>query len=90
MIKYALFMLKIFEIKYYSTIYAYTIGLYFKKYKMNISGIIHIGANLCEELNDYLKCNVVKDKIIWVEANPKLFILIYSLLTYILVFKVSY
>jgi FkbM family methyltransferase len=44
----------------------------FKKYEMDITGIIHIGAHLCEELNDYLNCNVGKDKIIWVEANPKL------------------
>lgn len=44
----------------------------FKKYKMNIKGIIHIGAHLCEELNEYLKYDIVNDKIIWVEANPEL------------------
>ena len=44
----------------------------YKKYEMDIKGIIHIGAHLCEELNEYLKFNIERDKIIWVEANPEL------------------
>lgn len=34
-------------------------------------GIIHIGAHLTEEKNDYLKYNL--DNTIWIEANPYLF-----------------
>ena len=34
-------------------------------------GIIHLGAHLAEELNDYLEFNI-KD-VIWVEANPRLY-----------------
>ena len=29
---------------------------------MDIKGIIHIGAHLCGELNEYLKFNVERDK----------------------------
>jgi FkbM family methyltransferase len=42
------------------------------KYKMNIKGVLHIGAHTCEELNVYNKFNIFNDKIIWVEANPTL------------------
>lgn len=42
------------------------------KYKMKIKGILHIGAYACEELNLYNKLNIFNDKIIWVEANPRL------------------
>lgn len=42
------------------------------KYKMNIRGVLHIGAHECEELNLYNKLNIFNDKIIWVEANPTL------------------
>jgi len=41
------------------------------KYKLKIRGIIHIGAHLAEELNEYSKNNV--KEIIWVEANPNIF-----------------
>ena len=27
----------------------------FEHFKLNITGILHIGAHECEELNDYLK-----------------------------------
>ena len=43
-----------------------------KKYNLIINGILHIGAHLCEELNTYKKLGVNENKIIWVEANPKL------------------
>jgi FkbM family methyltransferase len=42
------------------------------KYKMNIRGVLHIGAHACEELNLYNKLGVFNDRIIWVEANPRL------------------
>lgn len=35
------------------------------------TGIIHIGAHLAEEKNDYLEYNL--DNTIWIEANPYLF-----------------
>ena len=34
-------------------------------------GIIHLGAHLAEELEDYLKQDI--DNVVWVEANPQLF-----------------
>jgi FkbM family methyltransferase len=40
-------------------------------------GIIHIGAHLCEERNDYLSKDI--KNIIWVEANPNLYDQISSL-----------
>ena len=43
-----------------------------KKYNLNINGILHIGAHLCEELKMYKKQGINEDKIIWIEANPKL------------------
>lgn len=43
-----------------------------KKYNMNISGILHIGAHKCEELNKYKQHGLTNNKIIWVEGNPNL------------------
>lgn len=43
-----------------------------QKYKLNIKGICHIGAHMCEELQDYKKEGVMEDKILWIEANPNL------------------
>src|SRR3989344_2899696 len=37
-----------------------------KKYKMNITGILHVGAHECEENKDYLKYNI--KNVIWLEA----------------------
>lgn len=42
-----------------------------EKYNMDISGILHIGAHECEELNDYLH-QVPKNRIVWLEGNPEL------------------
>lgn len=42
------------------------------KHHMNISGILHVGAHDCEELQLYIKNGVSKNKIIWIEANPNL------------------
>lgn len=39
------------------------------KYKMTLTGVVHIGAHECEELEDYSKYT---NKIIWVEAQPSL------------------
>ena len=43
----------------------------YEKYNMNITGVLHVGAHKCEELNDYLKKGIPKSKIIWVEANSE-------------------
>ena len=43
-----------------------------RKYNLKINGILHIGAHLCEELSWYNNFGIGNDKIIWVEANPKL------------------
>lgn len=40
--------------------------------KINVGGVLHIGAHMAEEESEYLKLVSGKDKIIWVEANPEL------------------
>lgn len=42
-----------------------------KKYNPNIKGILHLGAHLLEEKNDYEKFNI--NNIIWIEGNPNLY-----------------
>jgi FkbM family methyltransferase len=42
------------------------------KYKLNISGILHIGAHLCEEKRDYNNCGIPDTNIIWIEGNPSI------------------
>lgn len=42
------------------------------KYNLKIDGIVHIGAHMCEELGAYLKYNVPKNKILWIEGNEDL------------------
>jgi FkbM family methyltransferase len=37
------------------------------KYNLKIKGVLHIGAHLCEEKDDYLKYT---NNIIWIEGNP--------------------
>ena len=39
------------------------------KYKLNITGVFHIGAHECEERADYNAANVSDDRIIWIEGN---------------------
>lgn len=40
-----------------------------KKYNLKLTGILHIGAHECEEINDYEKY-ISRDKILWIEAIP--------------------
>ena len=40
-----------------------------QKYKINIKGILHIGASVCEELNMYIKCGIINENIYWIEGN---------------------
>lgn len=44
----------------------------FSKYDIRPSGIIHIGAHLCEERGVYHAAGVGDDRILWIEANPTL------------------
>ena len=39
-----------------------------KHFKLNITGILHVGAHECEELDDYLRLGIKKEDIYWVEA----------------------
>jgi FkbM family methyltransferase len=41
------------------------------KYKINIKGILHVGAHHAEEAESYRTCGV--DNVIWVEADPDTF-----------------
>ena len=41
-----------------------------KKYDLQITGVLHIGAHKCEEKEIYNKLNI--KRIIWIEANPYL------------------
>jgi len=40
-----------------------------QKYNIKFQSILHVGAHLCEEINDYEKY-VTRDKILWIEAIP--------------------
>lgn len=41
----------------------------FDKYKLKISGILHVGAHTCEEKENYNKCGIEDKNIIWIEGN---------------------
>ena len=43
----------------------------FSFFKVNVNGILHIGAHKCEELETYLKYTTI-DKVLWVEAIESL------------------
>ncbi len=45
------------------------LDILFNKYGMKITGILHVGAHLCEEINLYEKY-VNRNKILWIEALP--------------------
>jgi len=51
--------------------YGENIDELFLFFKVNVKGILHIGAHKCEELETYLKY-VTTDKILWVEAIESL------------------
>jgi FkbM family methyltransferase len=40
-----------------------------QKYNIHFSGILHVGAHECEEINDYERY-IGRDKILWIEAIP--------------------
>jgi len=42
-----------------------------QKYQFKAKGIVHLGAHLAEELEDYLKHGA--QNILWVDGNPKIF-----------------
>lgn len=42
----------------------------FDRYQLNIKGILHVGAHLCEEDNDYKSKGVTN--IVWIEGNEEL------------------
>lgn len=37
-----------------------------------ITGILHVGAHMCEEKQDYNKCGISDTRIHWVEGNPNI------------------
>jgi FkbM family methyltransferase len=41
-----------------------------RQFNLNITGILHVGAHECEELIDYEREGVARDKTYWVEAMP--------------------
>lgn len=43
-----------------------------QKYNIKVSGILHVGAHECEELNDYLNGGVASNNIYWVEGQDVL------------------
>lgn len=48
------------------------ISYLFKKYKLDITGILHIGAHTCEELKKYQEIGIPEKNIIWIEGNTDL------------------
>ena len=51
--------------------YGENIDELFSFFKINISGVLHVGAHKCEELDIYLKYTN-KDNILWLEAIPSM------------------
>jgi len=43
----------------------------FQRFSLSITGILHVGAHECEELNAYRDVGVSMDKTYWVEAMPQ-------------------
>lgn len=41
-------------------------------YKIDIKGVLHVGAHKCEENDEYLSDGVAQSDIFWIEANPDL------------------
>lgn len=50
-------------------LYIIMLSSYITKYDINVRGILHIGANYCQEKKEYEKLTS-PNKIFWVEANP--------------------
>ena len=43
-----------------------------KRFNINVTGILHVGAHTCEELSDYLQLGININNIYWIEALPEL------------------
>jgi FkbM family methyltransferase len=43
------------------------------KYSIHITGILHVGAHECEELQSYVRCGVNKNDVYWVEGNEVIY-----------------
>lgn len=41
-----------------------------ERYRMEISGVVHAGAHIGQEAEDYEKCGI--ERVLWIEANPDL------------------
>jgi FkbM family methyltransferase len=41
-----------------------------QRFQLKISGILHVGAHQCEELEAYMRVGIPLDRIYWVEAMP--------------------
>lgn len=44
-----------------------------RKYKLNITGVLHIGAHECEEYHIYIQNGINPDNIIWIEGNQDIY-----------------
>jgi len=49
-----------------------SLGELVKGQKLKITGILHVGAHTCEELEEYIRCGVPEQNIYWVEAQQGL------------------
>lgn len=43
-----------------------------RKFNINVKGILHVGAHICEELSAYLQLGININNIYWIEALPEL------------------
>jgi len=43
-----------------------------EKYSIDITGVLHVGAHLCEERDAYKTQGILDSNIIWIEADPNL------------------
>lgn len=44
---------------------------FLKTKNIDINGIVHIGAHICEEKEEYNKIGVSDENIVWIEGNPR-------------------
>jgi hypothetical protein len=49
------------------------IAQFCRENSIDITGIFHLGAHECEELNDYVKNGVKETDIVWVEGNKEIY-----------------
>ena len=48
------------------------LSLITEEYKLQVTGVLHIGAHTCEERGDYHRMGLTDNDVIWIEGDPSL------------------